>query len=248
MIAGWWCTPLIPALGRQRRADLFEFEASLVYIGSSRTDRAVTQRNPVLKNREERFIRVSFLSPAPVFVLLSSSWMLEQPVPPALATGRSQPGLHSLEGLPPPERLCRRKRKKLHSERVQRGPGNMPARVRAVTYHLEDLRRRQGITNELKKAQWGSCGAPPQLLVLEEGCGLFSTAGCLDVEDRAACPQEESHFVTPRDQLLWSPWTPLGQGWTYASGRPSSLAYSTVTARRNPICDVQRMEELESEE
>ncbi|XP_055450009.1 protein INCA1 isoform X2 [Psammomys obesus] len=178
----------------------------------------------------------------------SSSWMLEQPVPPALATGRSQPGLHSLEGLPPPERLCRRKRKKLHSERVQRGPGNMPARVRAVTYHLEDLRRRQGITNELKKAQWGSCGAPPQLLVLEEGCGLFSTAGCLDVEDRAACPQEESHFVTPRDQLLWSPWTPLGQGWTYASGRPSSLAYSTVTARRNPICDVQRMEELESEE
>ena len=27
----WWCTPLIPALGRQRQADLCEFEASLVY-------------------------------------------------------------------------------------------------------------------------------------------------------------------------------------------------------------------------
>ena len=27
----WWCTRLIPALGRQRQVDLCEFEASLVY-------------------------------------------------------------------------------------------------------------------------------------------------------------------------------------------------------------------------
>jgi hypothetical protein len=27
----WWCTPLIPALGRQRPEDLCEFEANLVY-------------------------------------------------------------------------------------------------------------------------------------------------------------------------------------------------------------------------
>ncbi|CAO2623499.1 hypothetical protein LEMLEM_LOCUS17960 [Lemmus lemmus] len=27
----WWRTPLTPALGRQRQADLCEFEASLVY-------------------------------------------------------------------------------------------------------------------------------------------------------------------------------------------------------------------------
>jgi hypothetical protein len=36
---------LIPALGRQRQADLCEFEASLIYKESSRTARAVTQRN-----------------------------------------------------------------------------------------------------------------------------------------------------------------------------------------------------------
>jgi hypothetical protein len=42
----WWRTPLIPALGRQRR--ISEFKASLVYRVSSRTARA-TQRNLVSK-------------------------------------------------------------------------------------------------------------------------------------------------------------------------------------------------------
>ena len=45
----WWHTPLIPALGRQRQVDLCECEASLVYRTSSKTARAVTQRNPVSK-------------------------------------------------------------------------------------------------------------------------------------------------------------------------------------------------------
>ena len=40
---------MIPALRRQRQVDLCEFEASLVYKASSRTARAVTQRNPVLE-------------------------------------------------------------------------------------------------------------------------------------------------------------------------------------------------------
>ena len=30
-VGQWWCTPLIPALGRQKQADFCEFEASLVY-------------------------------------------------------------------------------------------------------------------------------------------------------------------------------------------------------------------------
>ena len=33
----WWYTPLIPALGRQKQTDLWEFKDSLVYRGSSRT-------------------------------------------------------------------------------------------------------------------------------------------------------------------------------------------------------------------
>jgi hypothetical protein len=48
----WWCTPLILALGRQRRR-LSEFESSLVYRVSSRTARA-TQRNPVSKNKKTK--------------------------------------------------------------------------------------------------------------------------------------------------------------------------------------------------
>jgi hypothetical protein len=49
----WWCTPFIPALGRQRQADLCEFDASLVYKVSFRTARA-TQRNPVYKNQKNQ--------------------------------------------------------------------------------------------------------------------------------------------------------------------------------------------------
>jgi hypothetical protein len=42
-----WRTPIIPALRRQRQADLCEFKASLVYRASFRTDKD-TQRNPVV--------------------------------------------------------------------------------------------------------------------------------------------------------------------------------------------------------
>jgi hypothetical protein len=42
-------TPLISVLWRQRQADLCEFKATLVYRVSSRTARAITQRNPVSK-------------------------------------------------------------------------------------------------------------------------------------------------------------------------------------------------------
>ena len=48
----WWRTPLVPALRSQRKVDLFEFEASLVYKASFRAASTVTQRNHVLANRE----------------------------------------------------------------------------------------------------------------------------------------------------------------------------------------------------
>ena len=41
-------TPLIPALGRQRQADLYEFKASLIYRVSSRTGSKGAEK-PVLK-------------------------------------------------------------------------------------------------------------------------------------------------------------------------------------------------------
>jgi hypothetical protein len=48
-----WCTPLIPALGRQKQEDLYEFEASPVYRISSRTARA-TQREAVSKQQQQQ--------------------------------------------------------------------------------------------------------------------------------------------------------------------------------------------------
>ncbi|OBS78523.1 hypothetical protein A6R68_19079 [Neotoma lepida] len=97
--------------------------------------------------------------------------------------------------------------------------------------------------SRLKKAQWGSSEATSELPVLEEGYGFLSTTEYLDVEEeKGTYPEEENYFVTPRDQLLWSPWTPLGQEGTYASGRLNSLAHSTVTARRNHDYNPPRME------
>ena len=42
----------VPALGRQKQINLCELKASLVYKASSRTARAVTQKNPVLGGKK----------------------------------------------------------------------------------------------------------------------------------------------------------------------------------------------------
>ncbi|KAB0360984.1 hypothetical protein FD754_005140, partial [Muntiacus muntjak] len=143
-------------------------------------------------------------------------------------TGCSQPGQYGPEGLPPPEVLCRRKRRRPHSGGMQQGSGGIPARVRAVTHHLEDLRRRQ------RKAQWGSSGAASgPLLVDSDGCGFPSTTEHPDQEE---------------ERLLWSPWSPLGQEGSCLSRQLGSMGpFSTVTATRKPFYHPWGVE-LQSEE
>lgn len=175
----------------------------------------------------------------------SPTWMEEQYIPPLL------PGMYPPEGLPHPEMLCRRKRRRPHLAGMQQGSGGIPARVRAVTDHLEDLRRRQRIINELKKARWGSSGAASEPLVPDEaGCGLPSITEYPELEEeRAPYPREEDHFLPPgRAQLLWSPWSPLGLEGSCLSRQQSSLPHSsTVTASRNPLYNLWGME-MQSEE
>ncbi|XP_025720102.2 protein INCA1 [Callorhinus ursinus] len=183
----------------------------------------------------------------------SPTWTEEQYTPPLLrATGCSQPGLYTLEGLPPPEVLCRRKRRRPRLAGMQQGPAGVPARVKAVTYHLEDLRRRQRLINEQKKAQWGSSGAASEPLALaDDHRGVpNATAYRGPEEDRAAYPQEDGHPLTAgRPQLLWSPWSPLGRGGgSCLPRRLGSLAsFSAVTASRKLLCKPWGME-VQSEE
>lgn len=49
----YWCTPLVLALGRQRQADLQEFEPNVVYISSSRP--AGVTSESVLKNKTQLY-------------------------------------------------------------------------------------------------------------------------------------------------------------------------------------------------
>ncbi|XP_004685167.2 PREDICTED: protein INCA1 [Condylura cristata] len=168
----------------------------------------------------------------------SPTWMEEQCISPLLrATGYSQSGQYYPEGLPPPEMVCRRKRRRTH---LQQGPEGVPAQVRAVTCHLEDLRRRQRIINELKKAHWSNSGPASELLVLDEdGYGVPPITQCSDLEEKRGTytGEEDDHFLTlGRAQLLWSPWSPLGQEGSCFSRQLSSLApYSTATASRSTL-------------
>ena len=60
-IWAWWLTPLIPALGRQRQADLYEFQASLVYTVNSRLHSVYIEK-PCLEKENKRNIKTCILS------------------------------------------------------------------------------------------------------------------------------------------------------------------------------------------
>lgn len=63
---------MVEALWRQRQMDLHEIKASLAYRGSSRTARAVTQRNPVSKNQKSKPINQTEQKNPKIFSVLCS--------------------------------------------------------------------------------------------------------------------------------------------------------------------------------
>ena len=66
--------PVIPALGRQRQADLCEFKASLIYSVSSRTARAT--KRPCLKKKKRGGGPRGILIANQIFIKLTVSLIL----------------------------------------------------------------------------------------------------------------------------------------------------------------------------
>ena len=51
----WWLMPLMPALGRQKQADIYEFKVNLVYRASSKPTQVYTvSRRKKKKRRKKR--------------------------------------------------------------------------------------------------------------------------------------------------------------------------------------------------
>ena len=79
--------PLVPALGRQRQVGFCEVEASMVYKGTLRTARDVTQRNPYLKKQEHSEI---ICQDQVGFTTRVQAWFTRQKQVPLVSVGVTQ--------------------------------------------------------------------------------------------------------------------------------------------------------------
>lgn len=82
---GWLCKPLVPALGRQNLAALYEFEANLIYRASFRTSRATMyQKNPnKQKEKWSCLSLVTIVSGKMMTALKESRKLLLHSIPPS---------------------------------------------------------------------------------------------------------------------------------------------------------------------
>ncbi|XP_028911229.1 protein INCA1 [Ornithorhynchus anatinus] len=168
-----------------------------------------------------------------------------------LVHGDAHRALSHLEApgdLPAPETLCRRRRRQGRPQRLREAS----VRVRAVSFHLEELRRRQQAIDKGKNLQWSSCSAPSR--------GPESEAEAPNLTSRPPSPTEtpgpkaEPGTTTEvgnsasqrQTQLLWSPWTPHGpeQPWLPGLG-PLTSSFVVTASRAAP--EVQWDQKLEVE-
>lgn len=80
----WLCKPLVPALGRQNLAALYEFEANLIYRASFRTSRATMYQKE--KEQKEKWFclsLVTIVSGKMMTALKESSKLLLHSIPPS---------------------------------------------------------------------------------------------------------------------------------------------------------------------
>ncbi|XP_038624881.1 protein INCA1 [Tachyglossus aculeatus] len=169
-----------------------------------------------------------------------------------LVHGDAHRALSHLEApgdLPAPETLCRRRRRQGRPQRLRESS----VRVRAVSFHLEELRRRQQAIDKGKNLQWSSCSASSRGPESKVEAPILTPRPPIPTEIPG--PKAEPGTTTEvgngdsqrQTQLLWSPWTPRVPEQPWLPGLGSLTSSLVVTARR-AAPEVQWDQKLEVEE
>ncbi|XP_061446239.1 protein INCA1 [Rhineura floridana] len=141
----------------------------------------------------------------------------------------------TVQKLPSPKELCRRKKKGRKLKRLEN------VRSLSVCYHLEELRRKQSSIDELKKATWGLC-VPQPLHEGAEGTADSLTKATYHKDQlspfsmlKPAAQFYENHpaFNKPNNaQLLYPEWNPTMREQLMIPSESPMISYTMATRDR----------------